>query len=488
MTSEIETESSLSTEPDNLTALHEKSGLPIEHQSRRLESGFLIRASRLPRCVPLPATTLASRSWIWLHGEQLGRLNDENIPIRHWLCRICYHDDVSHPLSSYLLNVEKKTNKALNHLVLIHHYDKNGNKLLPNGSKKRKAESLDSWALQVTTNNTIFDVDGWKYCFIRWLVTSGVSLRQACSKEHKELLCFMNPRIKDLVPTSHGTVANWLADEVAKHKPKVIRSIANAKGKVTISFDGWKANNDVLDLLGVVVHYLRDDYKLHNVVLALSNTLGSHTGANIADQLFDVLKDYQISGNQIAYFAADNATNNDKALKVLSERVTLDPIKSRLRCAGHILNLVCTAILFGVDSEALEDAEHDFSQPQDDSSGTQEVTDFDNILNNGSEEQQHRAWQRKGPIGKLHNLVLHIKENNARIAIFESKQAQIIAENKTDESPHQRILRLVTNGGIRWNSTYLMIERAVFLRGALTLYQDHEYASINKDDVLNRDD
>ena len=56
--------------------------------------------------------------------------------------------------------MEKKTNKALNHLVLIHHYDKNGNKLLLNRSKKRKAESLDSWALQVTVNNTIFDVDG----------------------------------------------------------------------------------------------------------------------------------------------------------------------------------------------------------------------------------------------------------------------------------------------------------------------------------------
>jgi hypothetical protein len=108
------------------------------------------------------------------------------------------------------------------------------------------------------------------------------------------------------------------------------------------------------------VHYLGDDYKLHNVVLALSNTLGSHTGANIADQLFDVLKDYQISGNQIAYFATDNATNNDKALKVLSKRVTLDLIKSRLRYTSHILNLVCTTILFRVDSEALEDAEYDF--------------------------------------------------------------------------------------------------------------------------------
>jgi hypothetical protein len=40
------------------------------------------------------------------------------------------------------------------------------------------------------------------------------------------------------------------------------------------------------------MHYLRDDYKLYNVVLTMRNTLGSHTGVNLADHLFDILKDY----------------------------------------------------------------------------------------------------------------------------------------------------------------------------------------------------
>jgi hypothetical protein len=48
------------------------------------------------------------------------------------------------------------------------------------------------------------------------------------------------------------------------------------------------------------------------------------------------------------------ATNNDKALQLLSERVTLDPATSRLRCAGHIFNLVCTAILLGVNEDLLK--------------------------------------------------------------------------------------------------------------------------------------
>jgi hypothetical protein len=111
------------------------------------------------------------------------------------------------------------------------------------------------------------------------------------------------------------------------------------------------------------VHYLRDNYKLHNIVLALRDTLSSHTGENIVDHLFDVLKDYQISGSQIAFFAADNATNNDKALKLLSDRVTLNLVTSRIRCASYIFNLVYSAILFGVNAEALEDAQYDFSQP-----------------------------------------------------------------------------------------------------------------------------
>ena len=93
----------------------------------------------------------------------------------------------------------------------------------------------------------------------------------------------------------------------------------------------------------------------------------------------------------------------------------------------------------------------------------------------------------KGPVGKLYNLVTHIKASNSRIAIFESKQREINSERE-GESPTQRILRLVNNGGIQWNSTYLMIERAIHLHDALSLYQSHEEDNIAKSDLLTRED
>jgi hypothetical protein len=72
------------------------------------------------------------------------------------------------------------------------------------------------------------------------------------------------------------------------------------------------------------------------------------------------------------------------------------------------------------------------------------IDDLDNASRNGSKEQQHRAQQRHSPIGKLHNLVTYIKANNSRITLFESKQREA-----TIDSEAEKVLRLVTNGGIR---------------------------------------
>jgi hypothetical protein len=52
--------------------------------------------------------------------------------------------------------------------------------------------------------------------------------------------------------------------------------------------------------------------------------------------------------------------------------------------------------------------------------------------------------------------------------LFESKHTEVADEYS--ETSYSKILRLVTNGSIRWNSTYLMIERAIHLRDALILY------------------
>jgi hypothetical protein len=95
-------------------------------------------------------------------------------------------------------------------------------------------------------HQAVFDEQGWKSAYCRWVVSSGISLPQATSDELRDLLCFQNPRVERLIPLSHNTTRAWIMDEFNKHQQAIIRLIAHAKGRVTISFDGWKANNDVL--------------------------------------------------------------------------------------------------------------------------------------------------------------------------------------------------------------------------------------------------
>ena len=116
MASEINTESSFSTEPDNLTALHKESGLLTTHYSCRTESNFLIGASRLLNCVPLPARKQPHRSWIWLHGHSLGQYDNNKKLVKKWLCKICYNREPAPILSTYLLSTMKNTTKIIDHL------------------------------------------------------------------------------------------------------------------------------------------------------------------------------------------------------------------------------------------------------------------------------------------------------------------------------------------------------------------------------------
>jgi hypothetical protein len=92
MASENCTDSPLTTEPDNLTELHQLSGLQTTHSSRRTETGFVVRESRLPGCIPLPARKTPHRSWIWEHGHSMGR-KDDNKVVKLWLCKTCYKKD-----------------------------------------------------------------------------------------------------------------------------------------------------------------------------------------------------------------------------------------------------------------------------------------------------------------------------------------------------------------------------------------------------------
>jgi hypothetical protein len=117
-------------------------------------------------------------------------------------------------------------------------------------------------------------------------------------------------------------------------------------------------------------------------VLGLPSLTDRHTGENIAESVQSILEAFELCPDKIGYITLDNASNNDTAMERLAESLQWTcPTLRRIRCFGHVVHLVAKALLLGKD---------------DTSSAIEEEIDA----------EAHEAWTKRGPVGKLHNLMV----------------------------------------------------------------------------------
>jgi hypothetical protein len=140
--------------------------------------------------------------------------------------------------------------------------------------------------------------------------------------------------------------------------------------------------------------------------------------------ILPLLTRFGITSENLGYFVLDNALNNNTTLFELAKSLHFDPKEKRLRCIGHILNLIAKEYLFGQDCKSFEDEYQAAGAPE-----------------------RRQLWRRRGELGKLHNLVAHVMTSGKRTDIFVALQSSLntgVAEGKK--------WKLVLDGGIRWNS------------------------------------
>src|SRR5947199_9107450 len=97
----------------------------------------------------------------------------------------------------------------------------------------------------------------------------------------------------------------------------------------------------------------------------------------------------------------DNASSNDTCMSEILRQLGIDNTKECrcLRCLGHIINLAAKAFLFGINADAFE----------------REITNNEKIdIENEDEHEREqevklKRWRAKGPIGKLHNIIVYIR-------------------------------------------------------------------------------
>ncbi|RYC77076.1 hypothetical protein BFJ63_vAg20049, partial [Fusarium oxysporum f. sp. narcissi] len=294
------------------------------------------------------------------------------------------------------------------------------------------------------SRRAVFNDLKFKDDFTDWVIDLDLTFRQATHQRTNEIFINYLEDIDKILPRSPYTLSSWVKEKWLGDSGRRVwlrEKLHSAKSKVHISMDAWTSEEGT-NYLAVVAHFLDERHKLQTALLDLPPLKGPHSGENIAKVLSTVIDFYDISPI-IGFFMMDNATSNDVCIQELAEQYPTIRRENRLRCVGHMLNLIVKALLFGKGVSKLEKQ-----------------------LRAASDDERFEIWRKQSCVGKLHNFCVWINRSDQR----RERLKQYILRAYDEGSIEHLYTRVLADGGIRWNSVYSMIERALKLRHAIDLF------------------
>jgi hAT family C-terminal dimerisation region len=89
----------------------------------------------------------------------------------------------------------------------------------------------------------------------------------------------------------------------------------------------------------------------------------------------------------------------------------------------------------------------------------------------GWRKQKELGWRQMGPLGKIHNIAIHIRANDYRYNLFRKRAGKVLGlDNDT-----------------RWNSWFLLLDTALDKEETVRWYQDKYYDALSEDYLTPQD-
>ena len=140
-------------------------------------------------------------------------------------------------------------------------------------------------------------------------------------------------------------------------KSKLKESLSGAL--VSIKFD--RVTRLQSHFLGISVQYYDEEHGITIKTLALVDTEANYTSSHLKEILFDTLKQFNISKQQVLACVVDNASNmirtvqllneeegdedDDEEIKEIQDSLSIDHAIYHMRCAEHTLQLGIREVL-----------------------------------------------------------------------------------------------------------------------------------------------
>ncbi|KAH7464982.1 hypothetical protein FOMA001_g17010 [Fusarium oxysporum f. sp. matthiolae] len=280
--------------------------------------------------------------------------------------------------------------------------------------------------------------------------------------EYQALLTAVNPAVQEFLTDSGNTVAADLDRAYDAHQQSVKKWLEHARSLVHIAMDVWSSPQRKA-YVAVHAQWVDEAYKPRKALLGLPNLRRSHAGAAMTPHLMEIIRKYHLAP-RIGYFTGDNDAKNDTCLRQLAVGLsqeyglTFDPVSSRTRCAGHIINLSLQAFLLQLART--------LCRPQLNRRKMRRM-----IHGRRNKRNDTAGWRSIGPMGKLHNIAVFIRNSTVRNDAWDDIAGKALGiDNIT-----------------RWNSWFKLLDAAISQEGPLSIFLNQYHEEL-EDDILTHDD
>lgn len=270
----------------------------------------------------------------------------------------------------------------------------------------------------------------------------------------------LNPEVEAYITTAHSEVAKKIGQLWQSQQDIVRKKVQSALSSIHLSLDIWTSPNRLL-LLGVCAHFVDRSREKHSKALLALREVMNHSGDEQFATLLPVLQDYGIV-RRLGAIVCDNASSNDTLCRAIGihlrekEGIEWNSTYRRIRCTGHAIHLSVESTLF---RDLIKMDQLEFYDAQEERGEA------------GDEGEKRRTFRVMGPLGKLHNIVVHIRSSASRTREFKCLAGRMIPlDNRT-----------------RWNSWYQMLVVAEQKSGAIDTYSKNHLATLEADYLFPAD-
>ena len=274
--------------------------------------------------------------------------------------------------------------------------------------------------------------------------------------EFHAVILSCNYMARDVFLRSRRAVPKLLEKTFTQHKQGLVEKLHNSlSSMVHFTIDMWTSSEQKAAYQAIVVHLVdAETREVSQALLSLREFKGSHSWELQAKTFLEVVKEYDL-GRRIGYFTMDNHEANDTMLEGIAEEIEgLDAVGRRLRCSGHIMNLIQEDEQEGID-EAYERLIR--------LSGTGGVSI--------TRAQATEEWRGFGVLTKLHNVCMYSRSSTSIYNDFKSKIGRALPRDNDT----------------RWNSWFRLIDVAIERRAKLMDWIQENHAKIEKDALDHSD-